>query len=99
MLLLLLAVTAFAEPIQTPPPPAQPPPEDAPLADGTSQRAVPDYRGQKPPPPTTGDVLIWGPRVILFPAYLVTEYVVRAPVGGVATVAEKDDWGSSVFNF
>jgi len=99
LLLLVLAARAFAEPVE--PSPTQPlvPPVDAPLADGTRERATPDYRGQKPPPTTTGDVLIWGPRVILFPAFLVTEYVVRAPVGGLATVAEKDNWGPSLFNF
>ena len=98
MLLLLLAAKAFAEPVEPSQPPLVPP-EDAPLADGTRERTPPDYRGQKPPPTTTGDVLIWGPRVILFPVYLVTNYVVRAPVGGLATAAEKDSWGQSVFNF
>jgi len=98
LLLLVLAARAFAEPVEAPTQPLVPP-VDAPLADGTRERAPPDYRGQKPPPTTTGDVLIWGPRVILFPAFLVTEYVVRAPVGGLATAAEKDNWGPSVFNF
>jgi hypothetical protein len=100
LLLLLTAVKAFGSPIQEPPrPAAEDVPEDAPLADGTSQRTAPDYRGQKPPPTTAGDVLIWGPRVILFPVYLATNYVVRAPVGGVATEAEKNNWGNSLFNF
>ena len=65
----------------------------------TPRRAVPDYRGQEPPAPTPGEVLIWVPRVILLPAYLVTEYVVRAPIGAVATAAEKGSWGPAVFNF
>jgi len=101
VLLLLTGVKAFGAPIQEPrPQPAAPGDvQDAPLADGTSQRTPPDYRGQPPPPTTTGEVLIWGPRVILFPAFLVTNYVIRAPVGGLATVAEKDNWGNSVFNF
>ena len=100
LVLLLLAVKAFAEPVVPPSPPvSEQSTEDAPLADGTSQRSVPDYRGQKPPPTTAGDVLIWVPRVILLPAYLVTEYVMRAPVGGLATEAEKNDWRISVFNF
>lgn len=59
MLLMLLAAKALAEPVEASP--AQPlvPPEDAPLADGTRERIPPDYRGQEPPPTTTGDVLIW----------------------------------------
>jgi hypothetical protein len=100
LLLFLFAAKAFAAPVEpTQPPISEQPPVDAPLADGTARRTAPDYRGQKPPPATTGDVLIWGPRVILLPAYLVTEYVVRAPIGGLATEAEKDNWGPSLFNF
>ena len=102
VLFLLSAVKAFAEPAPQTPPPASPEqedgPQDAPLADGETRKA-PDYRGQQPPPTTTGDVLIWGPRVVLFPVHLVTEYAVRAPVGAVATSAEKNDWPTSVFNF
>jgi hypothetical protein len=64
-----------------------------------SQRPVPDYRGRAPPPTTAGDVLIWVPRVILFPPYLVAQYVIRTPVGALSTAAEKNHWPSSVFNF
>ncbi|HTP28617.1 MAG TPA: BamA/TamA family outer membrane protein [Anaeromyxobacteraceae bacterium] len=39
------------------------------------------------------------PRVILLPAYLVAEYVVRTPVGAVATAAEKGSWPNTVFQF
>ncbi len=63
------------------------------------RREVPDYRGQAPPAPTPGEVLIWVPRVILLPAYLVTNYVVRVPIGAAATAAEKGNWGPAVFNF
>jgi hypothetical protein len=98
VLLLLTALKAFAEPVEQPAPEPSAEQSDVPLAEGES-RKPPDYRGQEPPPTTTGDVLIWVPRVILLPAYLVTEYVVRAPVGGVATAAEKNDWPTSVFNF
>jgi hypothetical protein len=105
ILLLLTALKAFGEPLaQVPPEPspteqaAQAAPADAPLEDGKT-RKPPDYRGQQPPPTTAGDVLIWIPRVILLPAYLVTEYVVRAPVSAVATSAEKDKWPNSVYDF
>ena len=46
-----------------------------------------------------GEVVIWIPRVILLPAYLVTEYVIRTPIGAAATAAEKGGWASSVFQF
>jgi len=75
-------------------------PEASAQSSGTPpRRPVPDYRGQEPPAPNPGEVLIWVPRVILLPAYLVTEYVVRAPIGAVATAAEKGSWGPAVFNF
>jgi hypothetical protein len=65
---------------------------------GAPRRERADFRGQQDPPPTTGDVLIWIPRVILLPAYLVTEYVVRVPVGALATTAEKNHWPTAVFD-
>jgi len=102
LLRLLSTLDALAEPVaQGPPPTSRPQPDaapDAPLADGET-RKPPDYRGQEPPPTTVGDVLIWVPRVILLPAYLVTEYVVRAPVEAAATSAEKNHWPNSVFDF
>jgi hypothetical protein len=70
---------------------------EAPDAPRREERA--NFRGQADPPPTAGDVLIWVPRVILLPAYLVTEYVVRVPVGALSTTAEKNDWPQWLFNF
>lgn len=55
MLLTLLAAKAFAEPVEASPAQALVPPEDAPLADGTRERTPPDYRGQEPPPTTSGE--------------------------------------------
>ncbi len=68
-------------------------------AQDAPRRERADFRGQSDPPPTTGDVLIWVPRVILLPAYLVTEYVVRVPLGALSTTAEKNDWPQWLFNF
>ena len=66
---------------------------------GAPLRERAEFRGQADPPPNTGDVLIWVPRVVLFPAYLATEYVVRAPLGALSTTAEKNDWPAWLFNF
>lgn len=82
------------------------PSAEPPASEGTTtassepppRREVPDYRGQAPPAPTPGEVLIWVPRVILLPAYLVTNYVIRVPIGAAATAAEKNNWGPAVFN-
>jgi hypothetical protein len=53
-----------------------------------AKRPVPDYDGRADEPATTGDVLLWFPRVVLFPLYLVSEFVIRRPIGALATVVE-----------
>jgi hypothetical protein len=73
-------------------------PGEAP-ADAPRREERADFRGQADPPPTAGDVLIWVPRIILLPGYLVTEYVVRVPLGALSTTAEKNDWPQWLFNF
>ena len=56
-----------------------------------AERPVPEYDGGREAPPTdAGDVLIWVPRVALYPAYLVTEYLVRWPVGTLVTWLEEE---------
>lgn len=52
-------------------------------------RPVPDYDGRPDEPPAVGEVLIWIPRTLLFPGYLVTEYVVRQPLGAFVTWLER----------
>jgi hypothetical protein len=87
----------------------QPAPAQAPgsaPAQPTTRREVPDYRQLEPEPTTAGDVLIWVPRVILLPAYLVTEYMLRVPVGATAgrlrdrsAIAAQLSWRWPVFAY
>ncbi|HET7545981.1 MAG TPA: hypothetical protein VFK05_39200 [Polyangiaceae bacterium] len=56
-----------------------------------------DYGG--PPAPTVGPALLWAPRVVLFPAWLVSEYVVRQPIGALTRAAERDAWPERVVAF
>src|SRR5277367_1744171 len=63
------------------------------------KRPVPDYDGRGPPPATLGDALAWVPRILLVPAYLVTEYAIRLPLGAADTYAEQNHWPSSIYNF
>ena len=63
------------------------------------RRPVPDYEGRGPEPTTTGEVLVWVPRIILLPAYLVANYVIAAPVGALATTAERNQWPTWILNF
>ncbi|HET6983494.1 MAG TPA: hypothetical protein VFI53_15230, partial [Myxococcaceae bacterium] len=85
-------------------PQASPPASESPASTGTPaerppRREVPNYRQLDSEPTTAGDVFIWVPRVVLLPAFLVTEYALRAPVGGVSTVAEKNNWAGSLYDF
>ena len=63
------------------------------------KRATPDYDGRGSPPPTAGEVALWVPRVLLFPPYLVSEYVIRRPLGALVTEAERKNWAASVIEF
>jgi hypothetical protein len=57
-------------------------------AEQSEKREVPDYDGREEPT-TAGDVLIWVPRILLSPLYLVSEYVIRRPLGWLLTSAER----------
>lgn len=39
---------------------------------------------------TVGEALLWVPRVLLYPLYLVSEFVVRKPIGWAITTVEKN---------
>ena len=71
------------------PEPSHRPEPDAPLPPGVERRARPDYDGRPPPPVTAGEIALWVPRVVFSPVYLVTEYVIRQPVGFLVTEVEK----------
>src|SRR5262245_24913396 len=63
------------------------------------KRPVPNYDGRGRPPTTTGDVLIWAPRVVASPLYLVSEYGLRRPLGALVVTAERDNWPAAIVNF
>jgi hypothetical protein len=58
---------------------------------------VPDYDGRGEEPTTAGDVAAWVPRVLLSPLYLVSEFVVRRPLGWLITTAEEEQWAATLF--
>jgi hypothetical protein len=59
------------------------------------KREEPDYDGRGSAPTTAGDVLLWVPRILLLPPYLVSEYLLRRPLGFV--IAESERAGVPVF--
>ena len=52
------------------------------------KRALPDYDGREAST-STGEVLLWVPRILLSPLYLVSEFVVRRPLGYLVSAAER----------
>lgn len=64
---------------------AAPNPEAA--AETSPKRVVPDYDG-RPTPITVGDVLLWVPRVVTFPLYVATDFLIRRPIGWLVVGAD-----------
>lgn len=62
------------------------------------EREVPDYDGRGDRT-TTGDVLLWGPRVLLAPPYFVTEFVIRRPLGWAIAGAERAGLPAALYDF
>lgn len=56
-----------------------------------ADRPMPDYDGLPEPGDDAGDVALWTARVITSPLYLVSEYVLRIPIGWVMTEIERHD--------
>lgn len=83
------------------PPPAEAKPPKLPpdTRVPSPKRALPDYDGRGAPPTTAGDVAIWIPRGLLFPFWLVTEYLVRKPLGFAVATADIKHWPVKAIEF
>lgn len=53
-------------------------------------RPVPNYAPAAED--STSEVLLWGPRILFFPVYAVSEYVIRRPLHSFMRYAEKNYW-------
>jgi hypothetical protein len=92
--------TSLAAP-SVPPPTSPPPVPPPPVPRGPSlspKRPLPAYGGE-PTPTTAGDVFLWVPRIVFFPVYLVSEYVIREPLGALITAAERANIPATVYDF
>jgi hypothetical protein len=83
--LVVASVAAFAQPPRA-------------AAEDTEKRPVPDYDGREEPT-TAGDVLIWIPRIVLSPLYVVSEYVIRQPLGFLIRGAERLNLPAALYDF
>ena len=61
-------------------------------ADESPRRARPDYDGRGNQDAHGGHWALWVPRVLLFPFYVVNEYVLRRPLGWIVTKGEREHW-------
>jgi hypothetical protein len=68
-------------------------------AGAADKRKLPDYDGRGRAPVTAGDVLLWVPRLLLAPPYLVSEYVIRRPLGAAIAGAERAGWPGALYDF
>jgi hypothetical protein len=62
------------------------------------RRRVPDYTGRSAGT-SVGEGLLWVPRIVLFPLYLATEYLVRRPLGWLVSTTERERWATVSIDF
>lgn len=69
--------------------------------DGTTspKRPLPDYDGLPAEPASAAEVPLWGARVLLFPLYFTSEYLLRRPLGFLTIQAERIDLPRKAYNF
>ena len=98
---LLSAGSARADEKPETPPPDSPESPESPEspAEPAAKRPLPDYDGRGGPRQTPGQRALIIPRVVLFPAYLLSEYVVRRPLGAAITYVERAGWPAAVIDF
>lgn len=63
------------------------------------EREVPDYDGREAARPTPGQRLLWIPRILALPLYVVSEFVLRRPLGYMVTNAEENEIPDKVVQF
>jgi hypothetical protein len=68
-------------------------------AEEPARRTLPDYDGRGGPPVTPARKALWLPRILLSPAYFVSEFVIRRPLGAAITAAEKAHVPRMLYDF
>src|SRR5690349_19685617 len=82
---------ARADPEPVVAPPAHPTTLDQGQAIPLGEKRRPqDYDGRKKKT-TVAEDLLWIPRVLFFPFYFTTDYLIRRPLGAIDTAVEKND--------
>lgn len=63
------------------------------------ERELPDYDGRGERPRTAGDIALWVPRILLFPAWFVAEYLIRRPLAFLISGAEEKEIPDRIVSF
>ena len=63
------------------------------------KREMPDYSGRAEEPASAGDIALWVPRVLLFPFFAVTNYLIRWPLGVAIAGAERAGIPGYLYDF
>jgi hypothetical protein len=66
-------------------------------AEPPQKRATPDYDGRGEES-TAGDAALWVPRIVLAPLYLVSEFLIRRPLGAFVSWAERSNFPKAVYD-
>jgi hypothetical protein len=69
------------------------------FADDPPKRPLPAYEGRPPPAPTPGEIALWVPRILFSPVYLTSEYLIRAPLGALISLAERSNIPQALYDF
>lgn len=69
------------------------------LEAAVNKRRLPDYDGRGGEPKKPGYAALWVPRSLFFPFYLVSEYVVRRPLGALVSAAERARLPQALYGF
>jgi len=64
-----------------------------------AEREVPNYDGRGERPATAGEMALWVPRILLFPAWFVAEYLIRRPLAFLISGAEEKEIPDRVVSF
>jgi hypothetical protein len=70
-----------------------------PASPATPKRPIPNYGGLPGAKHPARDAALWGPRILLSPLYLTTEYALRAPLAVIVPAAERADVPRKVYDF
>lgn len=76
----------------------EPAPQTEQPREAGDDRSLPDYDGRKERT-TPGQAALWIPRVLAFPPYVVSEYIIRRPLGFAISAAERHQVPTLLYDF